>query len=195
MYLRKKTDTVLLDWENDVEQPAKPTQPTQRIKLRIHEAQTLQECEHFWEELRRYQARDLFPNHETDRSDAEDLEYFYGEEYSEWINRVHDRDENRLYFLFFYEGDVEIGFAMPAIMDKQDGCCTIMEFCIYPEFRCQGRGTHAAIQLLEWCKARGTLFFELEYMNNERRKRFWETFGFVFVGHNKWGEPYMQLQF
>ena len=48
-------------------------------------------------------------------------------------------------------------------------------------------------QLLDWAKARGARYAELNYGGDERRLRFWRRIGFVENGVDEWGEPLMLL--
>ena len=68
-----------------------------------------------------------------------------------------------------------------------------MEFCVYPEFRGNGTGRACAAVLLDWAKARGARYAELNYGGDERRLRFWRRIGFVENGVDEWGEPLMLL--
>ena len=87
----------------------------------------------------------------------------------------------------------DIGFAMPVIFTTEDGKCFIMEFCVYPEFRGSGTGKACAAALLDWAKKHGARYAELNYGGNERRRRFWESVGFIENGADQWGEPLMLL--
>lgn len=59
-------------------------------QITIREAVTGDDAAAFWEQLRIYFARDIFP----DRSD-EDREYFLGDEYHTAICKIHDRPQDR----------------------------------------------------------------------------------------------------
>ena len=67
------------------------------------------------------------------------------------------------------------------------------KFCVYPEFRGNGTGRACAAVLLDWAKARGARYAELNYGGDERRLRFWRRIGFVENGVDEWGEPLMLL--
>ena len=107
--------------------------------------------------------------------------------------KVHNRPQNRCFFLFFHRNGQNIGFAMPVIFSSEDGKCFIMEFCIYPEFRGNGTGKECARALLHWAREHGALYAELNYGGDERRCHFWESVGFVENGSDAWGEPLMIL--
>lgn len=157
-------------------------------QITIREAITEKDIEKFRTLLREYFCRDMFPE-----PDSEDREYFLGEEYYDTMMSIRDREHDPAYFLFFSRGKEDIGFAMPVIFTSEDGKCFIMEFCVYPEFRGNGTGTACAGVLLDWAKAHGALYAELNYGGNLRREKFWQRTGFVKNGADEWGEPLMIL--
>ena len=154
----------------------------------VREAVTESDVAVFWEQLHIYHKRDIFPI-----PDNEDLEYFLGAEYHDHMIQIHNRLQDRCFFLFFHRNGRDIGFAMPVIFTSEDGKCFIMEFCVYPEFRGNGTGKECARVLLDWARENGALYAELNHGSNERRRRFWETVGFIENGADEWGEPLMIL--
>ena len=142
----------------------------------------------FWEQLHIYHKRDIFPD-----PDSEDLEYFLSSEYYDHMMKIHSRQQDRCYFLFFHRDGQNIGFAMPVIYTTEDGKCFIMEYCIYPEFRGHGTGKECAMALLDWAKEHGALYAELNYGGDKRREHFWQSVGFIKNGADEWGEPLMIL--
>lgn len=157
-------------------------------QISIREAITEADAAAFWEQLRIYFKRDIFP----DPAD-EDRAYFLSTEYRAQIQKIHDRPQDRCRYLFFHRDGQDIGFAMPVIFTTEDGKCFIMEFCVYPAFRGNGTGKACAGALLEWAKENGARYAELNYSSNERRRRFWQRMGFVKNGADEWGEPLMLL--
>lgn len=157
-------------------------------EITIREAISEAEEAVFWEQLQTYFKRDIFP----DPGD-EDREYFLGENYRSQIKRIHDRLQDRCYYLFFYRGGQDIGFSLSTIDSTKDGNCFIMEFCVYPEFRGGGTGKACAGALLRWAKTNGALYAELNDNGVERRRRFWQSMGFLENGVDEWGEPLMIL--
>ena len=155
-------------------------------QITIREAVTETDVTAFWEQLRTYDKRDIFPD-----PDSEDLEYFLSSEYYNHMMKIHSRPQDRCYFLFFCQNGQEIGFALPVIYTTEDGKCFIMEFCVYPEFR--GNGKECVRVLLNWAKEHGALYAELNYGSNERRQHFWESVGFIENGADEWGEALMLL--
>lgn len=158
-------------------------------QITIREAVSQQDVSAFWEQLRAYHERDIFP----DPAD-EDREYFLNDmEYRTHMQRLHDRPHDRCYYLFFDSDGQDIGFAMPVIYDTEDGKCFLMEFCVFPEFRGNGTGKRCAEVFLEWAKAHGAVYTELNYGGNDQRRRFWHSLGFLPNGVDEWGEPLMIL--
>ena len=155
------------------------------IREAISEADTAA----FWEQLHSHHKRDIFPDPED-----ENLKHFLSDtEYRVQIEHVHNRLQDRCYYLFFERNGQDIGFALPAIFTSEDGKCFILEFCIFPEFRGGGTGRECAAVLLEWAKEHGARYAELNYGGDERRLRFWKRVGFVENGVDEWGEPLMLL--
>ena len=160
-----------------------------KSQITIREAVMEQDIAVFWQQLRIYFIRDIFPNPED-----EDREYFLSDtEYRADMQKIHDRPQDRCHYLFFHRNGQDIGFAMPVIFNTEDGKCFIMEYCVYPEFRGSGTGKACAAVLIDWARENGALYAELNYGSNERRFRFWESLGFVENGVDEWGEPLMIL--
>ena len=157
-------------------------------QITIREAVTNDEIAHFWEQLYLYFKRDILAG-----KPIEDLSYFLGSEYHEQMMKLHGRQQDRCFFLFFERGGQDIGFAMPVIYTTEDGKCFIMEFCVKPEYRGNGLGRECARVLLDWAREYGALYAELNYGSDERRERFWRSVGFVQNGADEWGDPLMIL--
>lgn len=158
-------------------------------QITIREAITEIDVDTFWEQLRIYFKRDIFPDPED-----EDREYFLSDtEYRAHIQRIHDRPQDRCYYLFFHWNGQDIGFAMPVIFTTEDGKCFIMEYCIFPEFRGNGTGKKCAGVLMDWVRENGALYAELNYGGDPRREHFWQSVGFHKNGADEWGEPLMIL--
>ena len=158
-------------------------------QITIREAATETDIAAFWEQLHTYHKRDIFPNPED-----ENLKHFLSDaEYRAQIEHVHDRLQDNCYYLFFQRNGQDIGFALPVIFTSEDGKCFIMEFCVYPEFRGNGTGRACAAVLLDWAKAHGACYAELNYGSDERRLRFWKRVGFVENGADEWGELLLLL--
>lgn len=157
-------------------------------QITIREAVTENDVATFWEQLHIYHKRDIFPDH-----GSEALKHFLSSGYHGHMMKIHDRPQDRCFFLFFHQDGQDIGFAMPVIFTSEDGKCFIMEFCVYPEFRGVGTGKNCAGALLDWAKEHGALYAELNYGGDKRRQHFWESVGFIENGADEWGEPLMIL--
>lgn len=158
-------------------------------QITIREAITENDVATFWEQLRIYFKRDIFPDPED-----EGREYFLSDsEYRVHMQKIHDRPQDRCRYLFFQRDGEDIGFAMPVIFTSEDGKCFIMEYCVYPEFRGNGTGRECARVLLDWARENGALYAELNFGSNDRRLHFWESVGFIKNGVDEWGEPLMAL--
>lgn len=157
--------------------------------ITIREAVTESDVSLFWEQLRCYFKRDIFPDPED-----EDREYFLNDAtYQAQVQKLHDRPQDRCHYLFFCRNGQDIGFAMPVIYTTEDGKCFIMEYGVYPEFRGNGTGKQCAGVLLDWAGENGARYAELNYGGNDRRAHFWEQVGFIKNGADEWGEPLMIL--
>ena len=158
-------------------------------QITIREAVTGTDIAVFWNQLHTYHKRDIFPDPKD-----ENLAHFLNDtEYRVQVEHVHNRPQDRCYYLFFRRDGQDIGFALPVIFTSEDGKCFIMEFCVYPEFRGSGTGQACAGVLLDWAKERGARYAELNYGGDERRLRFWKRSGFIENGADQWGEALMLL--
>ena len=156
--------------------------------ITIREAVTENEVSRFWQQMHAYHARDIFPDPED-----EDLAYFLDDaQYRAQMQRVHDRETDRCYYLFFEQNGQEVGFCLPALYTSEDGKCFIMEFCVDPELRGRGVGTQCAQALWHWAKKRGAAYAELN-ADGQRRRRFWQRNGYLPNGADEWGVPLMMM--
>ena len=125
-------------------------------QITIREAITENDVALFWEQLHTYYKRDMFPD-----PNAEERDYFLGDEYRSTMQEIHDRTQDRCYYLFFQRNGQDIGFALPVIYASEEGKCFIMEFCVYPEYRGNGTGKECAKVLLNWAEENCALYAEL----------------------------------
>lgn len=157
-------------------------------QISIREALEENDINLFWNKLYAYYKEDIFPY-----PNSEDREYFLSDEYREAIMSLHEKSQDRCYYLFFQQDGKDIGFALPMIYRSEDKRCFIMEYSIYPEYRGKGIGKKCASVLLNWAKANGALYAELNYGGDNRRLCFWKSVGFVENGVDEWGNPLMIL--
>lgn len=157
-------------------------------EITIGEAVTECEVAAFWEQLRAYYRRDIFPDpKDTDR------EFFLSRERQVQMQQIHDRPQDPCHYLFFHRDGQNIGVALSVIFTSEDGKCFILDFCVYPEFRGNGTGRACAQALLAWANAHGAHYAELNCVGDQRRCRFWERVGFVANGVDEWGDALMLL--
>lgn len=157
--------------------------------IQIREAVTEADILFFWNELRAYHDRDIFP----DPQDP-DRDYFLNSpEYPAAIQKLHDRPTDRACYLLFSRNGQDIGLALPVIYTSEDGKCFLLEFCVFPPHRGNQTGKTCAQVFLSWAAENGALYAELNYGNDERRLRFWRSLGFRPNGRDEWGEPLLLL--
>lgn len=155
--------------------------------IQIRECQGHQEEEFFWEKLKEYFERDMFPDPED-----EDREYFLGSDYSGTAMKMHQQEKDRLRYLLFERDGEKIGFVMAMIYDTQDMRCFLMEFCVFPEFRGNGVGRACARLFEQWAYGEGAAYIELN-AHTEQRQRFWKSVGYVDNGRDDWGDPSLMI--
>lgn len=161
-------------------------------QITLKELATKEHTARFWAELYAYFRRDLFPGGDPAPDREENLEYFLGDEYRSAIEGFHARAGDPLYYLAFLRNGREVGYAMPALYLSEDGKCVVMEFWVLPAHRGGGTGRACARALLAWARQQGAAYFELN-ADNERRRRFWSSLGFIPNGVDEWGNPCMLL--
>lgn len=121
-------------------------------------------------------------------SDAEDIEYFAGDEYRGVLESHMRRARDRQHMVYFTENGVRIGAASYCTYQSEDGKCFILDFWVFPAFRGNGTG-HRCFEALErYTKADGARYYEI---NSEKPDsvRFWKSLGFVENGVDEYGMP------
>ena len=154
-------------------------------QITIRECVTPDEQELFWQLLREYFIRDIYP--------GENEQEPCPKEYRQSIQALHDRAENPMHYLLFHQNGQDIGLALTVVYQTEDCKQFILEFCVFPEFRGNGTGKACAAKLLSWGRAHGAKFAELNAGGDPRRPRFWSSFGFIRNGRDQWGEPLFLL--
>ena len=96
----------------------------------IRKAVTEEERSLFWERLRAYFCRDIFPDPED-----EDRPYFLGDDYRRTMESLRTRPVHPVHWLAFSRNGQDVGFALAAVFTGEDGKCFILEFCVLPEQR------------------------------------------------------------
>ena len=122
----------------------------------IRETVTAEERSLFWERLRAYFCRDIFPDPED-----EDRPYFLGDDYRRTMESLRTRPVHPVHWLVFSRNGQDVGFALAAVFTGEDGKCFILEFCVLPEHRGGGMGTACVRTLLNWAREQGAGYAEL----------------------------------
>ena len=91
--------------------------------IAIREAVTEEERSLFWERLRAYFCRDIFP-------DPEDVDrpYFLGDDYRRTMESLRTRPVHPVHWLVFSRNGQDVGFALAAVFTGEDGKCFVLEF-------------------------------------------------------------------
>lgn len=152
--------------------------------IEVRECLEADERELFWQRLREYFRRDIFPGEEDC--------YHCSEKYKENIETLHERRFDPVRYLFFRRDGQDIGLALSVVYASEDGKQFILEFCVFPEFRGNGTGAACAGALLAWGRENGAKYAELN-CSDDRRERFCSRFGFARNGIDAQGEPLMLL--
>ena len=127
-------------------------------EITIREAVTEQEIAFFWGQLRAYFSRDIFPG-----PDSGARARFLDDQYRAHMDALHERQQDRCYYLLLRRNGEDIGLALPVLYHTEDGKCFLCEFCVFPEFRGNGTGTKCGERFLAWAKSMGAAYVELNF--------------------------------
>lgn len=108
--------------------------------------------------------------------DEEDLEYFLGDEYRATVEGLMTRAGAPLNILFMLDAGEVTGF-LTYIQYESEKKCFILEYCVLPEFRGEGRGQRA-YRLFEEMIGGSSDFFELTPGNSDA-EGFWLRQGYA----------------
>ena len=111
-------------------------------------------------------------------SDAEDVEYFTGEEYRGILEDHMVRTADRQHMVYFRRGGKRIGTASYCTYQSEDGKCFILDFWVFPAFRGNGTGHRCFKALEQYTKKDGAKYYELN-STKENSIRFWKSLGFT----------------
>ena len=131
--------------------------------IEVRECLEADERELFWQRLREYFRRDIFPGEEDC--------YHCSEKYKENIETLHERRFDPVRYLFFRRDGQDIGLALSVVYASEDGKQFILEFCVFPEFRGNGTGAACAGALLAWGRENGAKYAELNCSDERRASR------------------------
>lgn len=121
-------------------------------------------------------------------SDAEDIAYFSGGEYRGTIEAHMRRTQNRHRIVYFRRDGERIGAASCCIYPDEGGKCFILDFWVFPAFRGNGTGHACFAALMQYAKADGAAFYELN-SEKEDSVRFWKSLGFTENGRDEYDMP------
>ena len=138
--------------------------------------------EDFWEIHIRYLTDDGII------SDAEDIDYFTGEEYRGIILDHMRRSIDRHHLVYFVRNGVRIGAASYCTYQSEDGKCFILDFWVFPSYRGNGTGHHCFEALERYTSLDGAVYYELN-STKENSKRFWKSLGFLENGLDEYDMP------
>ena len=124
--------------------------------------------------------------------DSGEKAHFLDDQYRSHMDALHERQQDRCYYLLLSRNGEDIGLALPVLYHTEDGKCFLCEFCVFPEFRGNGTGTKCGERFLAWARSMGAAYVELNY-DTPQRQRFWGRLGFRRNGADEWGMPLMLL--
>lgn len=156
-------------------------------KITLREIQSSRDIERFWQEMDAMLLRDVVPDHDLgEPMTPEEAAYFRSPDYREGIEALCRRREDPCRRAFFLRDGREIGFVLYVIYGREDGKCFLLDFCVYPPYRCQGLGKACFAALARRMEAEGAAYFELN-THCRRSARFWESLGFRYNGYDDHG--------
>ena len=120
--------------------------------------------------------------------DPEDIEYFSGDEYRSIIKEHMLRETDRHHMVYFTTDNKRIGAAQYNTYQSEDGKCFILDFWVFPEYRGNGTGHKCFEALMEYTKADGASYYEIN-STKEDSIRFWKSLGFTENGMDEYDMP------
>lgn len=120
----------------------------------------------------------------------EEKAYFSSGEYRSHLERLMERDPDRLHMIYFVRDGVRIGASQYCTYKSEDGKCFILDFWVFPEHRGGGTGRACFAVLAAYTRADGAAYYALNYAKEDSR-RFWLSNGFVDGGADEYGSPLM----
>ena len=144
----------------------------------LAEAETERETALFRQAMDEMLERDVRPHCDlcAPMSDGE-AAFFLSPEYHGHIDALCRREQDPARRFFFRADGRDIGFALCCTYRSEDGKCFVIDFCVYPPYRCRGLGKRCFAALAERMEAEGARYFELN-THCRRSLRFWESLGF-----------------
>ena len=140
------------------------------------------ELDEFWELHIRYLIEDGIIE------DEEDIAYFTGNEYRGILKDHMLRCKDRHHMVYFIRDGNRIGATSYCTYLSEDGKCFVLDFWVFPEFRGNGTGHCCFVALMQYTKADGAKYYELN-STKEDSIRFWKSMGFVENGKDEYDMP------
>ena len=116
------------------------------------------------------------------------------DEYREVIKNHMNRDNDRHHIAYFQENEKRIGAVSYCTYKSEDGKCFILDFFIFPQFQCKGKGHEAFDVLKKYAESDGALYYEINCDGRADRLKFGKSLGFVENGEDKYGVPLLIRQ-
>ena len=120
--------------------------------------------------------------------DSEDIEYFSDDEYRSIIKEHMLRETDKHHMVYFTTDNKRIGAAQYNTYQSEDGKCFILDFWVFPEYRGNGTGHKCFEALMEYTKADGASYYEIN-STKEDSIRFWKSLGFTENGKDEYDMP------
>lgn len=137
--------------------------------------------------------RDIIPHCDLQQPmSAEEQAYFLSADHQQSLEALCQREIDPGRRCFFELDGQRVGYCFWVTFQSEDGKCFLLDFCIFPPFRCQGIGSRCFRALQAATQAQGAVYWELN-THCRRSMRFWQRQGFVFNGYDAYGVILLQL--
>lgn len=137
--------------------------------------------------------RDVFPSCDLDAPlSPEEQADLLSPERRQSLEALCQRETDPGQRCFFALDGQRVGYCFWVTFHSEDDKCFILDFCIFPPFRCQGIGSRCFQALREHTQAQGAAYWELN-THCRRSLRFWQRQGFVCNGYDAYGAILLQL--
>lgn len=157
------------------------------MKLELYEVREQEDIDFFWQKRDQYMQEDIIPNCTLGEPlTDEDKEWFLSEAYKKHIMTLFQREIDPLHILFFIEDKTYMGFAVYVLYESEDGKCFIIDYCMDPKSRNNGKGKCYFQLLEEKFRKEGATYVALN-LSNERNEKFWLENGFFKTSKDEYG--------
>lgn len=143
------------------------------------------EAQEFWDAHFTYLVEDGIITEEWER------DWFSGREYRGHIERLTEREPDRLRMVWFLQDGERVGATQYVTYKSEDGKCFILDFWVFPGRRGAGVGRRCFDKLRECTQADGARYWQLNFAT-EGAYRFWLAQGFCDTGVDEHGVPLME---